>query len=63
MNKTLDAGATVTLRFTFYGESGDPIGTVSETVSVAGADLAQVFTVQFDSAQTIAGYGYELTVG
>lgn len=62
-NKKLDAGATVSLRFTFYTAAGDPIGTVTESVAVGGEDMAEVFQVQFDSAETVDGYGYELTVG
>ena len=62
-NKKLAAGATVSLRFTFYTAAGDPIGTVTESVAVGGEDMAEVFQVQFDSAETVDGYGYELTVG
>ena len=62
-NKTLTQGASVTLRFTFYSEAGDPIGTVTESVSVAAEGMAEVFQVQFDSAEYVGGYGYELTIG
>lgn len=63
INKTLDEGAPVTLRFTFYGEGGSPIGTVTETVQVGATGMSEVFQVDFDSAQQIAGYGYELATG
>ena len=63
VNKTLEAGATVTLRFTFYGTSASPIGTVTTTVNVGDADMAELFEVQFDSGETVGGYGYELTIG
>jgi tetratricopeptide (TPR) repeat protein len=63
MNKTLDAGQSVTLTFTFYGTGGSPIGTVTETVTVAAPDMAQVINVEFDSTELVSGYGYELTVG
>lgn len=63
VNKTLDPGSSVTMRFTFYDNSGAPIGTVTETVSVGEADMAQVFQIQFDSAEQVGGYGYALTTG
>jgi tetratricopeptide (TPR) repeat protein len=63
MNKTLDAGQSVTLTFTFYGTGGSPIGTVTETVTVAAPDMAQIINVEFDSTELVSGYGYELTVG
>lgn len=63
INKTLTAGATVTLRFTFYGDSGSPIGTVTETVTVGETDMAEIFQVEFDSGEIVGGYSYELTVG
>ncbi len=62
-NKTLDQGANVTLRFTFYATDGTPMGSVTETVSVAGTDMAQMFQIQFDSADQVGGYGYDLTIG
>ena len=63
VNKTLDQGANVTLRFTFYSNDGTPMGSVTESVSVGAADMSQVFSIQFDSAEAVGGYGYELTVG
>jgi len=63
INKKLDDGASVSLRFTFYSDDGSPIGSVTESVSVGGVDMAQVFQVQFDSGETVGGYGYEITGG
>jgi len=63
VNKTLDQGANVTLRFTFYSNDGTPIGSVTESVSTSATDMAQTFSIQFDSAEAVGGYGYELTVG
>lgn len=60
INKQLDAGASVTLTFTFYGPNGSPIGTVTETVQVGEADMSELFSVEFDSAQEISGYGYTI---
>lgn len=63
VNKTLDQGSSVTLRFTFYRSDGTPMGSVTETVSVGAVDMSQVFQIQFDSAEQVGGYGYELTIG
>ena len=63
VNKTLEQGQNVTLRFTFYGESGDPVGTVTESVTLSATDMAQIFQVEFDSAEYVGGYGYDLTIG
>ena len=58
-NKSLEQGAQVTLEFTFYSDSGSPMGTVTQTVTVGAAEMAQVFSVQFDSAEYVGGYAYE----
>ncbi len=63
INKKLDPGAVVSIVFTFYNDAGDPIGTVTESVSVGNQDMAEVFQVQWDSAEMISGYGYRLTIG
>lgn len=63
INKSLDSGASVTMRFTFYDNSGSPLGTVTETMSVGEVDMAEVFQLQFDSAEQVGGYGYQLTTG
>ncbi|NNF12805.1 MAG: tetratricopeptide repeat protein [Gemmatimonadetes bacterium] len=62
INKTLDSGASVTMRFTFYDNSGSPIGTVTESITVGEVDMAEVFQLQFDSAEQVGGYGYQMTV-
>ncbi len=59
-NKKLSAGASVSIRFTFYSDNGSPIGSVTESVSVADTDVAQDFELQFDSAEQVGGYGYEV---
>jgi tetratricopeptide (TPR) repeat protein len=63
INQTLAQGDDVTLRFTFYSTSGDPIGSVTETISVGAPEMAEVFQVEFDSGEQVGGYGYELTIG
>jgi tetratricopeptide (TPR) repeat protein len=59
-NKTLEPGARVSLRFTFYANDGTPIGSVTEAVSAGMIDMGQVFQIQFDSAEPVSGYGYEI---
>lgn len=63
INKKLSQGASVSLRFTFYSANGTPLGTVTEAARVGATDMAEVFQVQFDSAEEVGGYGYTLTVG
>ena len=63
INKTLEAGASVTLRVTFYDETGSAIGTVTSSVTVGEADMAEIFDAQFDSAESVGGYSYELSIG
>lgn len=63
LNKQLDAGTSVTLDFTFYDTSGNPVGTGSKTVTVGEVDSPTSFEVDLTSSATIAGYGYTLRVG
>lgn len=60
INKKLSPGASVSIRFTFYANDGSPIGSVTESVSSGQVDMAEVFQVQFDSAEFVGGYGYEI---
>ena len=62
-NKTLDQGTTVTFTFTFYAPSGDPMGTVTQQVTVGAADMKEVFQVEYSTAEQVGGYGYTLSVG
>ena len=62
INKTLEEGSSVSVVFTFYGEGDAPLGTVSTDVTVGAADMAELLDVQFDSAEMVWGYSYELTV-
>ena len=63
INKTLEEGSTVSIVFTFYGAGDAPLGTVSADISVGAADMAELVDVQFDSAEMVWGYSYELTIG
>lgn len=62
-NQSLQQGATVTLTFTFYSESGSVLGTATQQVTAGAEGMSAVFQVQFDSAETVGGYGYEYTTG
>ena len=60
-NKTLQQGSSVTLDFTFYGTSGNEIGTATQQVQVGAPGMSEVFQVEFDSPEPVGGYGYEYT--
>jgi tetratricopeptide (TPR) repeat protein len=62
VNKKLNQGDQVTLTFTFYSEVGDPVGTVTKSVTVGAEGMSEVFSVDFASTEKVGGYGYELTV-
>ena len=49
--------------FTFFGEGDAPLGTVSTSVVVGATDMAELVDAQFDSAEMVWGYSYELTIG
>jgi tetratricopeptide (TPR) repeat protein len=53
------AGTPVTLRFTFYSETGT-LGTQNVTVNAPAKDATGQFTVTFENAATPVGYSYEL---
>ena len=60
VNLTMDQGSEVTLRFTFYGSSGSPIGSVTQSVTVGAENMAEIFEAVFSSTEEIDGYGYEI---
>ena len=62
-NRTLQQGALVTLTFTFYDTSGASLGTATQRLNVGAPDMNTVLSVQFDSEQTVGGYGYTYTTG
>lgn len=59
-NKTLAPGSQVTLVFTFYAESGAPLGEVIHTVAVGQENMNELFQLVFDSAEFVGGYSYEV---
>jgi len=60
-NEKLARGARVTITFTFYDDSGNSLGTRSQTVTTGAQGQAHDFTVRFDSDALVGGYGYTLT--
>ena len=58
VNKNLEEGDVINLRFIFYAGDGTPIGSVVETMTAEQIDVTQVFNLQFDSAEQVGGYGY-----
>lgn len=61
-NRVLDAGTAVTLTITFYSEEETPLGTLEQTVEVGEEDMVEVFAGEFDSAEAVGGYSYEVRV-
>lgn len=52
-----EAGANIQLRFTFYGEGGNELGTETVTVTAPAPEMRDVFSVSFDQPAT--HYRYE----
>jgi tetratricopeptide (TPR) repeat protein len=57
-NKKMQPGQSVTLRFTFFGESGQTLGTQTATVTLPPVDATQVFDIEVQSTEYVAGYSY-----
>ncbi|SVD45366.1 uncharacterized protein METZ01_LOCUS398220, partial [marine metagenome] len=60
VNKTLEPGSSVTLRFTFYDNEGNSLGTAEQDVSLSDPEVAMEFTVAYDADTMVLGYGYEV---
>ena len=60
INKALEPGTSITLRFTFYDNDGNPVGTADTEVTVTVPDVAHAFDVTFEGETQILGYSYEL---
>ena len=60
INKALEPGTSITLRFTFYDDDGNPVGTADTEVTVTVSDVAHAFDVTFDGETQVLGYSYEL---
>ena len=59
INKALEPGTSITLRFTFYDNDGNPVGSADTEVTVTVPDVAHAFDVTFDAETQILGYSYE----
>ena len=59
-NKLLEEGASVTLRFHFYDDGGNELGTEDVSVPVPPVDVAQQFQVSIDTETMVMGYSYEV---
>ena len=59
INKTLEPGTTVTLRFTFYDDDGNPVGSEDCEVTISDPDVAHTFEVTFEAEEQVLGYSYE----
>ena len=59
-NKLLEEGASVTLRFHFYDDGGNELGTQDVSVPVPPVDVAQQFDVSINTEAAVMGYSYEV---
>ena len=59
INKTLEPGTTITLRFTFYDNDGNPLGTEDVEVTISDPEVAHQFQLSFDAEVQVLGYSYE----
>ena len=59
VNKALDPGTSITLRFTFYDNDGNPIGSADTEVTISDPEVAHAFEVTFDGEISVLGYSYE----
>ncbi|RMH13785.1 MAG: tetratricopeptide repeat protein, partial [Gemmatimonadetes bacterium] len=60
LNKSMEPGTEVTLRFHFYDEAGNEIGTQDVTVTLGAQDTQEVFQLKYEGEGELAGYGYEV---
>ena len=60
VNKALDPGTSITLRFTFYDDDGNSVGSADTEVTISDPDVAHAFDVTFDGETQVLGYSYEL---
>jgi tetratricopeptide (TPR) repeat protein len=58
-NKTLEPGTTITLRFTFYDNDGNPVGSQDAEITLSDPDVPHAFQLTFDAEVQVLGYGIE----
>ncbi len=59
-NRTMAPGSEITLTFTFYDDSGSPIGTQDVDVTVSDPDVGFDFQLSFSADHVVLGYSYEV---
>ncbi len=59
-NLKLEAGQSVTVRVTFYSESGTTMSTEEATVDLPGPEAAQTFQIDYDTSDFVSGYSVEV---
>ena len=59
VNKALEPGASITLRFTFYDNAGNSVGSADAAVTISDPDVAHSFDVTFTGEEQVLGYSYE----
>jgi tetratricopeptide (TPR) repeat protein len=59
INKTLEPGTTITLRFTFYDNSGNSLGSEDTEVTISDPEVTHSFQLSFDAEMQVLGYSYE----
>ena len=59
INKTLEPGTTITLRFTFYDNDRNPLGTEDVEVTISDPDVPHRFQLTFDAETQLIGYSYD----
>jgi len=60
INKLLEEGASVTLRFHFFDDEGAELGTQDVAVPAPPVDVAQQFQLSIDTERAVMGYSYEV---
>ena len=60
VNKTMEPGSSVTLRFTFYDGEGNSLGTADTDVPVSDPEVAMEFDLSYDADTMVLGYSYEV---
>jgi tetratricopeptide (TPR) repeat protein len=60
VNKTMEPGSSIKLRFNFYDGAGSSLGSTDAEVTISDPEVSHSFQVAFDSETTVLGYGYEL---
>ena len=60
VNKTLEEGASVSLRFHFFDRTGAEVGTGDVEVVTGGVDVAMAFQLEHSSEAGVGGYSYEV---